>query len=442
MLAVVCIAPAAAQQDYSAHFIPDDWRAAYTNPALLPKGLYIALPGVYNNLLVTNLTYNDLVGTDETGASVVDVDAAIKLLGPDNTLRENLDIETIGVSFTLGAVTLSAGHRLRYSGYLNYPKTLPQLIWQGNAQFIGQTVDFSTDLDVLGYHELSIGAMAGIGEQLQLGGRVKLLSGIGSATTARKRLQLTTDEEIYELQLDADFRVDNSGAVRYDGLNDVSLDFAFGELTTDQLFSANSGVAFDIGAVLQLGKLRLTASALDIGGTINWDTDVRNYTIAGVSSFEGLDAAQAIFEDDTEFGDILDTLAQLYDPVETAESYTTKVGSKYYVSGMLDVTDKVTLGLLYFLENYRGENLSGIAASGSVAFTSFLRAGATYAWRNERFDNLGVNATVALGPVRLVLATDNIVTAFRPKDSHQANFRIGLGLYFPKAEAAEPTSLY
>ena len=200
---------ASAQQDYSAHFLTNDWRAAYTNPALMPKGVYIALPGIYNNLLVTNVTYNDLVVDDGMGGTVIDVDNAIAQLGPTNTLRENLDIETIGLAFTLGNVTLSAGHRVRYTGYTLYPKTLPQLIWQGNAQFIGEMVDFSTDIDLLGYHEFSLGAAVDVGP-LRIGGRAKLLSGIGTAYTERSHVQLTTDDEVDLLELDADFRVNNS----------------------------------------------------------------------------------------------------------------------------------------------------------------------------------------------------------------------------------------
>ena len=61
---------------------------------------------------------------------------------------------------------------------------------------------------------------------------------------------------------------------------------------------------------------------------------------------------------------------------------------------------------------------------------SWLNLGASYAFRSETFDNLGINATVKVGPVQVFSVTDNIISALRPKDSHSANVRVGLNLLF------------
>ena len=51
--------------------------------------------------------------------------------------------------------------------------------------------------------------------------------------------------------------------------------------------------------------------------------------------------------------------------------------------------------------------------------------------------NIGVNAVLALGPVNLLLATDNVITIFNPKDARQASARLGLSLSFGRGDNDE-----
>ena len=129
-----------AQNDLSSLMLVNTWQNMNVNPALQPTGLTINLPGIYNNLWVTNITFNDLL-VEEGGRQVLDVSNAISQMEAQNILREDLDIETIGIGFQFGALGLNIGHRLRFNALIDYPKTLAQLIWEGNAQFIGQTID-------------------------------------------------------------------------------------------------------------------------------------------------------------------------------------------------------------------------------------------------------------------------------------------------------------
>ena len=97
------------------------------------------------------------------------------------------------------------------------------------------------------------------------------------------------------------------------------------------------------------------------------------------------------------------------------------------------LSQALRVGVIYSLEDYRTESVSGLALTGSYQLSPVLRVGGIYALRHETFDNLGLNATLSLGPLQVVAATDNIITAFQPKDSNQANLRLGLNLVFGKA---------
>jgi len=423
-----------AQQELSTHFMRQTWQANRTNPALVPEyNFVLGLPGAYNSLTLENLTYNTLFTTDENGQRVLDIDNAILEMEAENAFRENLDIETVSVLARFGPVGVSVSHAFRFNAFTEYPKTLPQLIWQGNAQFVGQEISFGPEIDIFGYQEFAAGVLVDVSKRLTLGGRAKLLSGTGSISSEREQLRLNTDAEVYQLRLDADYLVNSSGSLQYDGFDNLDTNFDFANFNSEGLFQGNTGFAFDFGAHLRLGDLELAASVLDLG-SISWDEDVRNYELQGVFEYEGLDFAQGLLEDTTEFGSVLDTIEQIYEVEETSVGYETALPARFYLSATLRLRDNWVAGALFYGERYRGETQPAVAISTNLDVLPFLNVGGLYAFRDDRFDNLGLNASLKLGPIQLMAATDNILTAFQPDNSSSANLRLGLSLLFDKRE--------
>jgi len=426
-----------AQEELGTHFLRGTWQAQHTNPALVPEGrFFLKLPGIYNNIQISSVTYNDLI-VEEDGRTVLDIDRAIARLDEQNLIREQLQIVTLGLGASFGKLNLNLQHSLRYNAFMDYPKTLPQLIWQGNAQFIGQQVDASTDTHLFGYHELALGAALDIGEHLTIGGRFKFLSGIADASTERNRLLLTTDTLSYALELDTDLLVNSSGTVSYENFRELGVNFDFGRFDLERIGSGNNGYAFDLGMQLRLGKFDLAASVLDIG-RIRWDEDVSNYTLEGIKTFEGLDISEGLLSDSTSFGSVIDSLENAFDVVETNDAFEGRLGSQLYVSASFQLNEAWRLGALFYTENYRGRSFPAAAMGANAQVLPFLNLGATYAWRSESFDNLGLNAVLRAGPLQFVVATDNILSALQLKDSHSANLRVGLNLAFArKTQEAE-----
>jgi hypothetical protein len=417
------------QNDLSSVMLAKSWQQMSANPALQPKGVVVNLPGIYNNLWTTNVTFNDLF-VQQNGSTILDIGNAIGQLEDQNILRENLDIETIGIGFHLGSLGLSIGHRMRFNGIVDYSKNLAKLIWEGNAQFIGQTIDFGPSFDLNAYHEIALGASYQLGDKVRLGGKVKLLSGSSSLNTSSSDLSLTTSDDVYQLEMDANYVVNSAGTLRYDGLRNIGVDLQFGNFSTTSILGKNSGLAFDLGLAVQLGKLQLTASAIDLGAEISWKENVNNYSLEGTYAFEGLDIAQQLLDDEESFGAVIDTIYATYEPTESQNAYSTTVGAKYYFGAQYEVSEEILIGLIGFTDSYQDVNTTALALSASYQLMPLLRVGGFYGLRNERIDNIGANATLSLGPVRLLVATDNIITAFRPKDSNLANFRLGLNLLF------------
>lgn len=422
--------PIFAQQELGTHLLRDVWQANKTNPAIFPdKHLIIGLPGIYNNLNLTNLTYNDLF-IEQDGATYLDMNNAISKLKESNQIRENLEVETVSLALRLGKLWLSAGHTIKFNAYLDYPKTLPQLIWQGNAQFLGQKVDFSTNLQLFGYNEFVFGAAFPISEHITIGGKFKWLSGFGDISTDRTKLNLLTDSTAYALSLDADFRVNATGSIQYNGFRDLTINYNFNDFQGNQLFNQNNGVALDLGIYAKFGKLDLAASVLDLGGSIKWEDKVQNFSLNGIYDYKGLDIAKDVLNDSTTVNNALDSLFEIYKFTETNNTYTTKLPLRYYLSATYQLSDTWRFGGVIYSEHYRGENFPGVAVSGNMQLFSWLNLGASYAFRSEKFDNLGINATAKLGPLQVFSMTDNIISALRAKDSNSTNVRVGVNLLF------------
>lgn len=418
-------------QDLTTPLLEGTWQSTYANPAQLhqlPGRLTIGLPGAYNDLFVENFTYNDLV-VDAEGQRFLDASAVVPLLGQNNELRDQFDFETLGISWRNDRWAFGLHHRLRYDAQLDYPKTLAQLIWEGNAQFVGQTVDFAPDFRLTGYHELGLSVAFQPVKVLSIGARVNFISGITDLSTpGGGSLALTTGEENYALSLEQDYLVNSAGSLEYDGLETLTTNLNFAELNFDKFLGANRGMSIDLGVTLDLGNLRLQAAAQGLGGDIEWTEDVRNYTLSGTSDFAGLDVLESLLQDSVSFQGLTDSLEARFNPQETTDRYRSDLNQGYMLGANFDLNDRLTLGGLLFYQDRLVDGEVSALVSARYSLLDNLMVGATYGYRAGSAANIGINATAKLGPVVCLFATDNIMTAFRLRDSNRANVRLGISL--------------
>lgn len=419
----------AAQQEIGLHFAQDVWQSNRTNPAFTTdKKWVISLPSFYFNTQTENFSFSDLIGENDAGERVLNINTVIAQMEERNRLSENLSLQTLGLAYQLGAITLSFDHSIRQNAIFNYPKTLAQLIWQGNAQFVGETVDLTHHLNLSAYHEFALGAAFRATDQLTVGVKAKLLSGIGDISTERGDLSLFTSDEVYQLSLTGDYLLHSASYLQFDGFDNFDLNFEFGEFKAKNLFSKNTGFAIDLGAKVQLEKLQLAASVIDLGA-ITWKDNVNNYQFNETIEYNGLDIAQAYVEGDIDISAALDTLDQLFNPIETQNSYKTTLPTRFYMSGQYDVSEKLVVGVLFNGVHFKEDFILTTAASVRYRLNKLLTVGGTYALIDQTYDNLGLNANVQLGPMQIYALSDNIISIFKEKYSN-ANIRVGMNIQF------------
>ncbi len=428
-----------AQQEMGLFLLEDAWQSNQLNPAFFPKShkIVVGLPGLYSNSFISNVTYGDLEETDENGNTVLNANKGIAQLEEVNFLRENAHTQSFSLGLNLGAWKFSFGHALNFGAYIKYPKTLAQLIWEGNAQFIGQEIGFAPDFQVSAYHEWSLGTAYDITENITIGGRLKYLSGVGDASNEGDQLDLFTDEVAYDLTLNADYVINSTDFVAYNGLSDIALNSNFGNLSAEDLFSSNNGLAFDVGINAHFGKFQVAASLLDIG-EITWEEGAQNYSLTGTRAFQGIDVLDDILDNNPDFPSIIDSLEQVYEPEETFNSYSTRLLNRGYAHLSYQLNDRWKVGTTFYTASLRGESFTAIGIGTTGQLYDWLTIGANYSYRHESYDNLGLNAHFTLGPLQVLAATDNIITAFNFKDANNANFRVGLNLLFGKIEPLGP----
>ncbi len=413
------------QQELSLHFLKNTWQASKTNPAFMTENkLHVGLPSLYFNISHTGPSYNDVVVRSNNGENVLDIDRVLNGLSSDNQLFTNVELETVSVSFGLKKLRLSFNHAIKLNSFIDYSKNMVELAWNGNSQFIGQTIAVGPEFQAFAYNEFGFGAAMKF-LNVSAGARLKVLTGIGDASSERTHATLFTDPDVYQLTIDTDYRINSSSFLVYDQDGDFELDF--GDPSFENLFTSNLGFALDLGADIDLGKLNIAASIVDLG-FIRWNRNPVNYTSKGNYTYEGLDISDIVNDESISFEETIDTLSDIFNFDETASAYTTSLASKLYLSGTYEVNDLFNVGALLYSELYRGKLYPAFAASASMDISKIISIGTVYSVRNKTYDNIGLNATVKLGPVQIFAVTDNVIAAFQPYDSRNVNARFGLNL--------------
>jgi hypothetical protein len=416
-----------AQQELGLHFMSDIWQSSKTNPAFKAQSkIHYSLPSFYYNISHTGASYNDFVIVDENGENVLDIGAVIDQMADQNQLFTSAETETFSFSIALKKFNLSFNHSMKFNTFFDYPKELVQLAWNGNSQFVGQTLSIGPDFQAFAYNEFGIGVAAEI-FNISAGAKLKILTGIGDVSSERTKAEVYTDPDIYQLTFNTDYLINASSFFRYGGGDDFELDF--GDASFNDIFASNLGAALDLGVSFKLKNIDVSASIIDLG-FIGWQKNTVNYHSKGTYTYEGVDISGIIRGDSISFEGALDSIGEVLDFKETYRNYSTMLPTKVYLSASYDIGTILTVGGLFYTEIYRGKVYPSFAASARVKFGNILSFGATYAVRNKTYDNFGLNAIVSLGPVQLFGVSDNIISAFRPYESRNANLRFGLNLMF------------
>ena len=422
------------QADLGSATLPGAWQATYANPAVFPDHRVVfALPGFYGNISSTSFAWGDLISEGSGGRKRIDPDRLIGRLEDHNVLRVQSDLPLLGIGISVKKWLLSAGVQVRASARIAFPRTLAELLWRGNAGFIGETIELGPELNSSLFNESFIGLAFQPGPKLSFGGRVKLLNGLFNVSTTSHRLFLGTGVDAYELLLDADYRINTTADFTYTGLDSLRLGVVRPEIS--RLFGDNPGFAIDFGIRYQSGPLVLQASVLDLG-KLHWKKDARSLQVDGTFEFKGMDIFRQLL-DGSGSGPIqlLDSLEAQYEVRQSSGTYQTWLPVRVFGSAAFDFNDFVQ-GTGTLLLEVDGSYLhTALALGGRLKVGKWANLGLLYAIRHGRANHLGLNAVLNAGPLQIVAATDHLGAWLAPENARATNLRLGMNLIFGRVRA-------
>ncbi len=435
-LATICllclVAPtrAQAQQELGLHFLNNVWTANSTNPAFVPEKRWsVQLPSVFFNFNSPDYALKDLT-IQEGGKTKLNLTTAIDRLKPDNFVYGNLNVQTLGVSVPISSKwTLMLNHEAKADMTFNFTKDLVNGFYKGNREYLGKTLNMGSDFDINLYSQLSLGAAYKINDMVTVGAKVKSFSGIAGIFTEKKKVDVFTDTTAYKLQFTTDYDMRTYG---YDDLSKIVKDNTYASFATSKFFSGNTGLGFDLGANVRLGKLQLSASIIDLGASMTYKENARGYASSGVYTYQGFNGSKFFNLDSvqtTKWSDTLKAIVNLRES-NTVETKVT-VPMKIYLSAQYKLTEKLRVGGLFYNESRDNKTTNtAFALSANYAPFKALSFGATYASRNGTFDQLGANLVLNVWVFQLYAVTDNVLALANTIESKSANGRIGLNLVF------------
>ena len=324
-------------QDFGLQMMNNVIQSNKINPAMMTDQKFVfSFPSFSTTIGNSVVAYNDLITVNAQGKNVLNGDHFVSLLSDNNDIWANADIETLNFSFGGNLWRVFVGHSIRSNALFSFPKTLAQVALQGNAQFIGQEVNIAPQFQAQTYSEWSVGAAIKL-TKLTVGGRLKLLGGIGDISVANSKASIyTEDNSIYELTVDSDYEINSAGLIDIQGLDDISSDAELDILDAsvkDFIFGGNTGLAIDLGATLQVTeKLSLGASIVDMG-FINWKKNSKSHTSKGTYTYKGIDLLDIIEHDSETFENIADTLVDIFDFTSADKNYRTTTPARIYLNG-------------------------------------------------------------------------------------------------------------
>jgi hypothetical protein len=393
------------------------------NPAFnLDKTLNFSAGAFHTEFITDGPSLSQITSENSDGTRFLDRNKFDAGFETQNNIFTQLEFRTLDAGVRLGSWAFLAGHGFKTQAQLAYSKDLAQLLFLGNAPFVGQQLDIGPSLNVMAYNEVYLGLQKTAGKW-SLGGKIKLLYGTANAYTEKSEVTFTTDEEYYRWEFENDVTVRSSGTIRYNRLD--SINFTLPEVTLDNFFYNNRGWAADVGLVYKPGdRLTISASALDIG-YITWDFFPRKFQSRGSFSFDGFDLFD--LTENTEMA-FRDSLNQLFEVSQSLEEYTTMLNSTFNLGATYQLNHWTYNGL-YQWRQYFGTPQHTLSVS-AVRKIYFADLGVQMSIRKNDFVNIGLYSNVNLRYISIYAAVHNVVHGLDWTQSRSFFLRLGTTMQF------------
>ncbi|MBP3254221.1 MAG: hypothetical protein J6M30_06915 [Bacteroidales bacterium] len=351
-------------QDVSPLYFSTQPQAANYNPAWLTNNnFYISMP-VFSRLdfglHTSGFAYKDLINKHPQYDSLrVDVDGFLNKLKKSNYFDLNFATDILGVGFKVKNNFFSIQIGVNVESKLRFSKQLFEFAVHGTdmAQKHADLLD-ARIFDATAYVTTALGYAREINDQLTVGGKFKIYSGIANVHTNKSTVNLDiNDGELAaygDLDMDIAIPFGKPTLTKNSVFEDDSeFDFNTDDGSFGKMFK-NMGFGVDLGFAYKINdQMEISASIVDLGW-INWKSNavkVHSKNPGERVYFSGLETDYDNIGDDLDnyFDDMADSVKKAFDlTIDDNDGYKTMMPTKIYIGYSWNFFDNMYLHSLYY----------------------------------------------------------------------------------------------
>lgn len=428
----ICTVPSYAQQEFTLQLMDELQQATYVNPAIAPKHhVNVTLLSSYQlGIANTGFNYHQLaaqIQENESGGHTLNLESMLTnlKLNKKHYVHAGASIDLLAIGFKAGKNRFSLNVSEKMQGRIYYNDALLSMAVYGNTP--GETILIDRyGLDAIHYREIGLGYSRKIlpDDRLSVGGRLKMLMGLGNIHTERAELALTTgsEAEMYALTAQTDILIRTSGI----GLLEDATQYIGN--------TRNLGFGADLGATYTLDtKWSFGASLINVG-FIRWKSHNANQSSQGTYTFRGIENdslfSSSSFDVDTE--QLIDSISSSLSFQESTEAYYTGVPAQLYLATYYRLARSTTASATVNASFIGSGFQRGLALGIRQDVGRWLQVSTTYSMQARSYNNLGFGLVLNTGAkgLQCYLISDNVLAAVNPGGAKIANVRTGFNLAF------------
>lgn len=426
-----------AQAEMTSHFMDGLAQANHENPAMLPDVKFHfsfpALSSVYVEAANSGFHFQDVI-ENRGDSSYLMLDQLInEKLNGNNHIAVHYGHELLSFGLNLDdQMYFSFAVTERVNLRFTYPQELLGLPYNGNAAYIGETVELSPlSIKATHYREYAMGAAWQEPGHWSGGIRFKLLFAKANAWTEEAYASLLTEEQGYGLTAEAELlgHMTLPGSMDPENLDNTS------DIDVEQYLmnTANWGVGLDLGFnYIFNDQFSASASVIDLG-SVNFNGNTYTYknerakvTFEGFDAYDYANMSDSLMEE--ELQNTLDSITDKFNITDNEKSYKMPLTTRFYVGGQYHLSDHQEVGLLFRGQFFDGAFWPALTASYGHEFGRVLSLTASYTATHDSYFNLGLGAAVNAGPIQFYMVSDNWTAALRPERTKYLNLHFGLNV--------------
>lgn len=385
------------------------------NPALTPSRGYVDIPVIGNfdvGLSSNPIGFQDVLDIIDDNGSIANNDVLFGLLANQNRMNLALNTDVISAGWWKGDNFWSMNVGLRTDLGAQVPKSMFDFIRDMDDISDIEGDDYRFDIEGIGlnlnvYTEIGVGFAREINDRLSVGGKVKLLVGMGNLNLDIKKIQIVTEgdgdfsEELYWLNGGrASIEVNAALESSFKGMELIKDDEGMIDDYDFNSFGIGGyGGAVDLGFTYKImDNLTLSAAVNDLG-FISWSKESTNIFEAETSREYNKDNYEE-FLNTVEDGEILNLDLFGFNHEGQTKSRTTSLYSTIVAGAEYALmNDKVAVGVLSTTRMLKPKTLSELTFSAAVRPASWFNLAASYSVIQSAGSSFGL--AMKLGPLFL-----------------------------------------